>query len=137
MMQLKVDGLTEKREEMMLMTRYHDVDRDVVITEDELRAEYENKVANGETEYDSFPVYREACMTYNNGSLEKIAEDWEINRLRREIAWEIVAETEIEPKKVLDWMESNEVFGNWTAWEIGHRPVDIMELIESAQQMLL
>lgn len=120
------------------MTRYHDVDRDMVVTEDELRREYEEKVANGEAdEYDSFPIYREACMVYNNGSLEKIAEDWKINRLRREIAWEIVAETEIEPKKVLDWMESNEVFGNWTAWEISHRPVDIMELVECAQQMLL
>ena len=120
------------------MIRYHDVDRDVVITEDELREEYEAKVINGEAdEYDSFPVYREACMVYNNGSLEKIAEDWAINRLRRAVAWDIIAATEIDAQKVIDWMEDNDVFGNWTAWEIDHRPVDVKELIECAEQMLL
>jgi len=119
------------------MIRYHNIDNDTVITEEELRDEYEEKVANGEADdYDNFMAYREACMIYNNGSLEKIADDWEINRLRRAVAWDIISATEIDAQKVMDWMEDNDVFGNWTAWEINHRPVDVEELIECAEQML-
>lgn len=64
------------------MRKYYDIDRDIIYTEDELRVDYETQKKNGDIapEYDTFGRYLSACMTENNGTLERIAQElgvWE------------------------------------------------------------
>lgn len=49
--------------------------------------------------------------------------------LRRCVARDI-ATTEKECGEVLDVLERLDVFGNWDAWELEHRPVNVEELEE-------
>ena len=119
------------------MNRYHNIENDEVLTEDELREEYKTRKRNGDLEdcYDTFEYWLHCCMTYNNGSLEKIAPDYEINRLRRDVAMEIACE-EMPYGEVLDVLQRLNFFGNWTEYELNHRPVDVDELREIVEQEL-
>lgn len=56
------------------MKYYHCCETDRVLSEDDLRSEWEQGktegwIVPGETGSDSFPDYLECCMYYNNGSL--------------------------------------------------------------------
>lgn len=53
------------------MKKYYDTENQKVITEDELRAEYEVLKKNGETEAENFGQYLNNC-TGKNGTLEVI-----------------------------------------------------------------
>ena len=53
------------------MKRYWDVDREIIVTEDEVRASYEAYKSEDET----YEEYLNGCMFRNNGSLEPINED--------------------------------------------------------------
>ena len=53
------------------MKRYWDVDREIIVTEDEVKASYEECKADGET----YEEYLNGCMFRNNGSLEPINEN--------------------------------------------------------------
>ena len=119
------------------MNRYRNIENDEVLTEDELRKEYETRKRSGDLEdcYDTFGYWLHCCMTYNNGSLEKIAPDYEINRLRRDVAMEIACE-EMPYGEVLDVLQRLNFFGNWTEYELNHRPVDVDELREIVEQEL-
>lgn len=52
---------------------YHDIEHDTYITKTELKAEYEQLYAEGETETDTFEGYLKNCLTKNNGILEVVA----------------------------------------------------------------
>lgn len=56
---------------------YHCCETDRVLSEDDLRSEWEQGktegwIVPGETGYDSFPDYLECCMYYNNGTLTPV-----------------------------------------------------------------
>ena len=40
-------------------------------------------------------------------------------------------------EEILDAMERLQVFGDWSFWEITHRPVDLAELVEIVEEELL
>ena len=54
------------------MRKFLDIERDEVITLEELRAEFEDLKASGDTESETFEQYLTNCMTKNNGTLEEI-----------------------------------------------------------------
>ena len=54
-----------------IMRTFHDIENDVIITEAELQAEYEELWQNDETCCESFEVYVREC-TGKNGTLEVI-----------------------------------------------------------------
>lgn len=121
------------------MNRYRNIENDEVLTEDELREEYETRKRNGDLEdyYDTFGYWLNCCMTYNNGSLEKIAPNYEINRLQRGVAMEIACGDEIPYGEVLEILQQYNCFGNWTEYELNHRPVDVEELREMVYEELI
>ena len=121
----------------MEMNKYKNIENDEIYTEDELREEYETRKRSGDLEdyYDTFGYWLNCCMTYNNGSLEKIASDYEINRLRRDVANDIACK-EMPYGEVLGVLQRLNFFGNWTEYEIYHRPVDIDEAREIVEQEL-
>ena len=120
------------------MRKFYDVDHDKIYTEDELRADYEDRKRNGEIEdfYDTFECYLEACMTRNNGSLEEIAPDYEIENKRRWTAMKLSVMTGYFYDDILNVLHRLNIHGNWSAWEIANRPVDLDELAELIMEEL-
>lgn len=53
---------------------YFDFDRDILYTEAELKAEYEQLVKDNETDSETFERYLYLCMASQNGSLERYSE---------------------------------------------------------------
>ena len=119
------------------MKKYWDVDHERLWTEDELRADYDQRKRNGELEdfYNTFEYYLNCCLTINNGSLEEVAPDWMINQQQRIVAKEI-ATVDMPYGDVLEVIQKYNWFGNWSTWEINNRPVDIDELTEMVEQEL-
>lgn len=119
------------------MNKYYDIDHDKIYTEDELRADYEERKANCEIDpviYDTFEYYLNACMTENNGSLKRIASDIDIDNKRKWTALKISAQTDYEYNEVLNVLRKLNVHGNWTVDDIIHRPVNIDELVEIVEE---
>ena len=56
------------------MIKFRDVEHNEIITLDELKAEYKELYANGETEAETFSDYLDNCMTYNNGCIENMSD---------------------------------------------------------------
>ena len=56
------------------MRKFYDVDRDEVITIEQLEKEYNEVKAVGDTDSKTFDEYVVNCQTYNNGTLEEIKE---------------------------------------------------------------
>lgn len=119
------------------MKKYWDIDHERLWTEDELRADYDQRKRNGELEdfYDTFEYYLSCCLIINNGSLEEVAPDWMINHQRRIVAKEI-ATVDMPYNEVLEVLQRHNWFGNWSFWEINNRPVDVDELTEMVAQEL-
>lgn len=119
------------------MKKYWDVDHEKLWTEDELRKEYDNLKANGELEeyYETFEYYLNACLD-KNGSLVLVAPDSEIEKLRKNTAMEIAAQSDMKYEDILNVLQKYNVHGTWTMWEINHRPRDIDELQEMVEQEL-
>lgn len=117
--------------------RYLNIETDEIFTEDELRADYEQKKRNGELEefYDTFEYYLRHCLTENNGSLQPIADDWMIHRLQRKVAEDIACE-DMPYGKCIDVIQKYNMFGTWSTWEINNRPVDVDEIREMVEQEL-
>lgn len=120
------------------MNKYYDVDHDKIYTEDELRADYEQRKSARELAdfYDTFEYYLESCMTKNNGSLELIAPDYEIENKRRWTATIISTQIEMNYDDVLEILHKYNVHGTWTMWEICNRPTDYDELREMIENEL-
>ena len=78
----------------------------------------------------------ELVTMYNNGSLEEIAPDFEIENRRRWTATKIAAQSEMEYADILEVLRKYNVHGNWTMYEICNRPVDYDELQEMVEQEL-
>lgn len=51
---------------------FYDIERETIITEAQLRNEYEEMKSSGDTEAKTFSDYVLNCMTYNNGTLEEV-----------------------------------------------------------------
>ena len=119
------------------MKKYWDVDHERLWTEDELRADYDQRKRNGELEdfYNTFEYYLNCCLTINNGSLEEVAPDWMINQQQRIVAKEI-ATVDMPYGDVLEVLQRYNWFGNWSFWEINNRPVDIDEITEMVEEEL-
>lgn len=119
------------------MKKYWDVDHERLWTEDELRADYDQRKRNGELEdfYNTFEYYLNCCLTINNGSLEEVAPDWMINQQQRIVAKEI-ATVDMPYGDVLEVIQKYNWFGNWSTWEINNRPVDIDEITEMVAEEL-
>lgn len=119
------------------MKKYWDVDHERLLTEDELRADYDQRKRNGELEdfYNTFEYYLNCCLTINNGSLEEVAPDWMINQQQRIVAKEI-ATVDMPYNEVLEVIQRYNWFGNWSFWEINNRPVDIDEITEMVEEEL-
>ena len=117
------------------MNRYKDLNTDEILTEDELRKEYEELKRNGETEAEDFKTYMSNCMYYNNGSLEPLASDWIIHTRQRDVAQKIACK-DMPYDKVLDIIQKWKVFEDWTSYEISNRPVDTDELAECVAKEL-
>lgn len=119
--------------------KFYDVDHDKIHTEDELREDYETRKRNGDidpTIYDTFEYYLNACLTVNNGSLEEIAPDSEIENKRRWTATKIAANSEMDFEDILEVLQKYNVHGTWTMWEICNRPTDYEELQEWVEMEL-
>ena len=54
------------------MRKFYDIETEKVITFEELKEEFQQLKASGDTESETFFDYLSNCMTYNNGSLEEI-----------------------------------------------------------------
>ena len=120
------------------MDRYYNVDTGEIWTEEEIREEFNALKRNGELEdfyEDDFEYYLKNCQLENNGSLEKIAPDWMINRLQRQVA-EDIATADMPYGDVLEVIQKYNWFGNWSTWEINNRPVDVDELTEMVEEEL-
>lgn len=115
------------------MRKFIDENRKI-ITEEELEKEFNELKRNGDTEVKTFVEYVNNC-TSKNGTLERVADDVWINRLQRNVANDIACE-EMPYAKCLEVLQKYNWFGNWTAWEINHRPVDIDEVREMVEQEL-
>ena len=120
------------------MNKYYNVDQDEVITEDELRVNYKELKASGDLEsfYDTFEYYLEACMTRNNGSLDLIAPDGDIERKRRQTAERVADMTGYNYTDVLGVLQRLGVHSTWTAEALRYRPVDYDELAEIVSEEL-
>ncbi len=118
------------------MKRYYDVDAERIWTEDEIRRDYEQLVKAGEEDPEgTFEHYLESCLTRNNGSLEEIGDDYEIERLRRDVASDIACD-EMPYGEVLEVLQKLGYFGTWSPWEIVHRPVNLDEVTEIVAEQL-
>jgi hypothetical protein len=120
------------------MKKYYDVDHDKIWTEEELRKDYGQRKRNGELEdfYDTFEYYLESCMTRNNGSLEPIAPDYEIENRRRWTATKIATNSDMKYEDILNVLRKYNVHGTWSMYEIINRPVDYDELQEMVEEEL-
>ena len=116
------------------MRKYLDIETDKIITEDQLRDEFETLRKANETDAENFGQYLNNCLD-KNGTLEKIADEVWIKRLQRDVARDIAC-AEMPYEKCLDVLQKKNVFGNWTAYEINHRPVDVDAIIEMVEQEL-
>ena len=106
------------------MMKYWDVDLEKIWTEDELLLQYKHQKADGEIPHiTDFADFIRHCMVENNGSLEKIADDWAINMVRKAVASDIACD-EMPYNKCLEVLQKKNAFGNWTAYELDHRPID-------------
>lgn len=119
----------------MFMKKYIDYEHNTIITEQELKAEYETLRKNGETKQPDFTSYEKEVAS-KNGTLELIAPDYEIENLRKWTAVKIAAQSEAKYEDVLEVLRKYNVHGNWTMYEINNRPVDIDELQEMVEQEL-
>lgn len=118
--------------------KYYNVDTGEILTEEEIREEFDALKRNGELEdfYENdFEYYLKNCLVENNGSLQKIAPDWMINQQQRIVAKEI-ATVDMPYNEVLEVLQRYNWFGTWSFWEINNRPVDIDEITEMVEQEL-
>lgn len=118
--------------------KYYNVDTGEILTEEEIREEFDALKRNGELEdfyEDDFEYYLKNCLVENNGSLQKIAPDWMINQQQRIVAKEI-ATVDMPYNEVLEVLQRYNWFGTWSFWEINNRPVDIDEITEMVEQEL-
>lgn len=121
------------------MNKYYNVDQDEVITEDEIRASYEELKRSGDIDpaiYDTFDYYLEACMTRNNGSLDLIAPDGEIEAKRQRTAERVAYMTGYKYTDVLRVFQQLGIHSTWTTEELAHRFVDYDELAEIVSEEL-
>jgi len=118
---------------------YYNVDTNETWTEEEIREEFNALKRNGELEdfyEDDFEYYLKNCLVENNGSLQEIAPDYEIENRRRWTATKIAAQSEMKYEDILNVLQKYNVHGNWTMYEINNRPTDIDELQEMVEQEL-
>lgn len=110
------------------MRKFYDTVSEEIFTEEQLSAFY----AQGEGDRELYPTFESWLqeITGKNGTLEEIAPDSEINRLRKSVARDIARDTDLDYDQILEIMNNWNVFGTWTIWEINHRPVDVDELSE-------
>ena len=66
---------------------------------------------------------------------ERVAEPWMIHRLQRSVANDIACE-DMPYGKCIEVIQKYNMFGNWSTYEINHRPVDIDEVSEMVEQEL-
>ena len=121
------------------MKKFWDIDHEKVLTEDELRQDYESLKRTGDIDpeiYSTFEYYLESCMIHNNGSLQPVADDWKINRVRKAVAWDIVAATELKYEDVINILVNKNIFDEWSEYELDHRPVDVDSLTEMVETEL-
>ena len=109
-----------------------------VWTEQELRADYEKIKADTDDEFfpETFERYVELAHVRNNGVLEEVAPDEEIENKRRWTAVKLSAMTGYFYDDILNVLRRLDVHGNWTRSEIANRPVDLDELTEIIQEEL-
>lgn len=121
------------------MRKFYNVDRDEVITEDELRESYKELKRSGDIDpeiYDKFEYYLEACMTRNNGSLDLIAPDEQIEAKRHKTAERVADMTGYKFNDVLEVFQRLGVHSTWTSEALRYRPVDYDELAEIVSEEL-
>lgn len=116
------------------MRKFYDIVCEEIFTEDQLSAFY----TQGEGDRELYPTFKIWLreITGKNGTLEEIAPDSEINRLRKSVARDIARDTDLDYDQILETLNNWNVFGTWTIWEINHRPVDIEELTEMVTEMV-
>lgn len=106
-----------------------------IITEDELEKEFNKLKKTGDTEAETFAEYKRNCLE-KNGTLEIVANDYDIENKRRWTATKIAAQSDMKYGDILNVLQKYNVHGNWTPWEINNRPVDYDELTEMVEQEL-
>lgn len=106
------------------MKRYRDFETDEILTTADLEAEYLRLKANNNTEAENFGEYLSNCL---EGTLEEIAPDHAIERLRKSVAKDL-ATRETPYEEILEKLNEYGFFSNWTIWEINNRPVDLREI---------
>lgn len=106
------------------MKKYWDIDLERIWTEDELLNRYEEAKSDGYIPHiTDFADFLRHCMVENNGSLELIADDWAIERVRKAVASDIACD-EMPYDECLKVLQTMEAFGNWTAYELERRPIN-------------
>lgn len=102
------------------MKRYYDTENEEVYTEDQLYAFW---VQDSQFDYPNFKKWLEEASG-KNGTLEKIADDWKVNTLRKSVANDISCK-EMPYDKVIEAMNKMELFNKWTDYEVNNRPIDV------------
>ena len=105
------------------MAKYWDNDKNVTYTEEDIQRLWNQH--NLET--GSQIPFQEWLR--QNINIEKCADEWKINSLRKNVAKDI-ATNDLPYETVLNWMTKHGIFENWTDYEIDHRPIDVDEIAE-------
>lgn len=107
------------------MKRYYDYETEEIYDENQLSAFWLQSERLDHPDYDKWL----ADATGPNGTLEEIAPDYEIERLRKWAANEMSAQSNLSYETILEWLQENNVYGTWTMYEINHRPVNTGDLL--------
>ena len=108
------------------MKRYYDYNTEEVYTEDELYAFW---VQESQLDYPDFKKWLEEAFG-KNGTLEKIADDWDIDNKRKWTALKIAPMINRTYEDTLKALRELKVHDNWTEEDILTRPTDCNELAE-------
>lgn len=114
--------------------KYLNIITDKIVTEEEL---YEDYIGNAR-EQKMFPTFVEWLEEHSGsgGFLSEMPTPFRLFDKRAKTASRLAQEMDCSFIEIFDVLREIGVFGNWTLWEIGHRPVNYDELIELVEERL-
>ena len=116
------------------MKKYVNYNDFSVKTEDELKEIWRANQDSDSYATETFEQWLNACI--DKGTLDIVANDYDIENRRRWTATKIAAQSDMKYGDILNVLQKYNIHGNWTPWEINNRPVDYDELQEIVEQEL-
>ena len=112
------------------MKRYYDYESEEIYDENQLYAFWLQSEKLDHPDYNKWL----ADATGANGTLEEIAPESEIERLRKWAANEMATQSNLSYETILEWLRENNVYETWSMYDINHRPVNTDELLEIIEE---